>query len=390
MAEDIEAGGEPEIEGGDSGELASAQEAFSRAAEAQGVPEAEAEADRGTGAVPTRETSAPVSTYPTPQTPAQENRRNREWAEQQFREQRQQAADAHRQRLERRRIEEQERLLREVAEAQRQQGAPQAPADADPEPDRETDYWAWHEWDKRQLQKQLLEAFDERLQPLVQRDQQLAAWEAEQAEIRQRREAERGWFEEQATVAREAHQLYAQTEEGRDYMERVSWLAGVPGDEQRADGAFSLAFQAAGFPTEKSREMGIGFVRGMQDWAVRQGLNPAAALDYFTRALVAAAGGFYAQGQAQGQQQAPAAPAPPKLRGSQNSVREMKRAAGSALNGSAASTGGAPQDLQGSIKALADAGELDNMAALRQLAARFQIQLPTLKKEISRVAAGAA
>lgn len=385
MAEDIEAGGEPEIKGGDSGELASAQEAFSRAAEAQGVGEAEPEADRGTEAVPTRETPAPAVTSQPAQAAAQEAR-NREWAEEQFRERRVRAMEAHRQREERRRAEEQQRLLREVLEARGQQGAPQAPVDDDPEPDRETEYWAWHEWDKRQLQKQLLSAFDERLQPLIQRDQQLAAWEAEQAEIRQRREAESAWFQEQATVAREAHQLYAQTEEGRDYMERVSWLAGVPGDDQRADGAFSLAFQAAGFPPNKSREMGIGFVRGMQDWAVRSGLNPAAALDYFTRALVAAAGGFYQPGQPQGQQQAPP---PPKLKGAQERVSQMKRAAGSAVNGSAASTGAAPQDLQGSIKALADAGELDDMAALRQLAARFKLQLPAVLKEVRKVGAQA-
>lgn len=386
MAEDIEAGGEAEPEGGSEvAELAGAEEAFSRAAEAQGVGEGGEESDRGAEGVPTRETPS-ASQQPT----AAQEARSREWAEQEWRRREIAAQDAHRHRQERKRAEEQSQQLAQVLERFGQTPRPgegQQPVE-DPEPDREENFWEWHAWDQRRLQRDLLSAFDERLTPLLERDRQLRELEEQQAHVRQQQEQRSGWYQENAEVARQAHKLYVQTEEGRDYMDRVSWLAGIPGDGQGpgSPGAFSLAFQAAGFPSAKSDQMGVAFLHGMQDWSTREGLNPAAAIDYFVRALVAAAGGFYGGGAPAQQQAAP----PAKLPASQDRVREMKRAAGSGIAGSAAASGAAPQDLQGQIKALADSGRLDDLNAMKALCSRFKLTPAQLRKEIGRVEAGAA
>jgi hypothetical protein len=364
MADDIEGGSGADPEGGEDLELEAARASFERVAEEVGLPDAEPAEEAPVRPVWTPR-SAPAEGGDAP--PAAPDLRR-----------------AHTRFMERiesdRRVESQRALDAALSRFERESEAPAAPVAApsppeDPEPDREEDFWGWHAWDQRRLQRELLSAFDERLQPLVQRDAQLREREQAEAEWRERQEREDQWRGEMANLARVGHEIYVEEEPA--YMERVVWLAGDPRDPQ-GDSALGLAFESAGWPRAEARQAAVRFVHAIQDRAIRAGQNPAAALDGFVKALAHSASYFY-RGASSAAAPSPEPRPAPAARGR---IRDMNASARSGVAGSASVAGEGPKDLNSALRAAAASGELDDLTNLRAIAKTHKVTMTELTKAI--------
>ncbi len=325
-----------------------------------------------------------------------------------------QAGTEFRQRMESRRRQRYYESLEKVAERALRE-APPDPAPASPgrpgraeNPyDRDEDYWNYERHEREQDRLELLAEIDERNRPIreyferQQQEQQQLAHQQQQYETRRRH------FEEQSGYAREAHETYVATPEGAQYMDRVFWMVGdpgSPGDPARGvpareplDGALVIAWEAAGFPTETARRLSQAHVHGMQEVVMQHNgrvergeipgpyINPAAAIDRFTRAQLAAAADYFgltgtgARPNGNGNAR-PSGPTPTQRR-----VAGHKAAAGSAVAGSVAEGGGeGGQDLRSMLQGLAAQGRL-GVKEMNQLAGRFFSNVKGPKERMSRL-----
>jgi hypothetical protein len=277
--------------------------------------------------------------------------------------------------------------------------------------DRDEDYWNWYQWEQTALRDGIVSSLDQKLQPILSFFERQQQEYARQAEERQQLEARRRHFEEQSGYAREAHETYSATPEGAQYMDRVLWLVGdpgSPGDPARGipareplDGSLVIAWEAAGFPTETARRLSQAHVHGMQEIVMQHNarvergeipgpyINPAAAIDRFTRAQLAAAADYFGltspgarpNGNGGGGGTArPTGPTPTQRR-----VAGHKAAAGSAVAGSVAEGGGeGGQDLRGLLQSLASQGRL-GVQEMNQLAGRFFPNVKGPKERMNRL-----
>lgn len=300
-----------------------------------------------------------------------------------------------------------ERAIREMPAEPGPAAQPAQAGSAENPHDRDEDYWNWYQWEQSALREGIVGSIDEKLRPVLdffarqQQDEQLRAEEHQQAEARRRH------FEEQSGYAREAHETYVATEEGKGYMDRVLWLVGdpgSPGDPARGvpareplDGALVIAWENAlsgdgrvtPALTNIARQLARAHVHGMQEIVQRhnkrieQGelpgpyLNPAASIDRFTRAQLAAAADYFGltgtgarpSGNGSGSGSVPPRPSGPTP--TQRRVAGHKTAAGSAVAGSVAEGGGeGGQDLRSMLQNLAAQGRLGTQE-MAQLASRF-------------------
>lgn len=365
MAEDLPlSSSDAPADSGNDPAVEQARESFERAAEKAGVP-------IGEGGEGGRET---VRTRKEPAAPAAEPVLDGD-----------KASTAFRERLDRRRQERYlsalekvaERALRETPEPAAAPAVAAAPA-TNPH-DRETDYWSWLEWENKAMREGIVSSLDEKLKPVLSFFEEQQAERQREAEWRQQQGQRSAWFEQHAGVAKEAHEAYVATTEGSGYMDRVLWHVGDPGHpgdpargipaRQPVDGALTLGWLAAGFPEETARQLAIAHVHGMQQLALNHGLNPAVALDRFTRAQIAAAAPFYL-GQGNGNGNGAAAAAPPAS-AARRRVAGMKQTAGSAVAGAVTESGPkAGGDLNSHLRNLASTGNLGT-EELRDLARRF-------------------
>lgn len=273
--------------------------------------------------------------------------------------------------------------------------APGRPGRAENPFDRDEDYWNYERHEREQDRLELLAEIDERNRPIREFFERQQQQEAASVQERQEHDARRRHFEEQSGYAREAHETYAATPEGANYMDRVLWLVGdpgSPGDPTRGvpareplDGSLVIAWEAAGFPTPAARRLAQAHVHGMQQIVMQHNqrvergevpgpyINPAAAIDRFTRAQLAAAADYFGltgtgarpagNGNGNGR---PSGPTPTQRR-----VAGHKAAAGSAVAGSVAEGGGeGGQDLRSMIQGLVSQGRLGTQE-MAQLATRF-------------------
>lgn len=275
------------------------------------------------------------------------------------------------------------------------------------------DYKNWDAFEKQQDRLELLAEIDERNRPIREFFERQQQQEAAAAQEYQQAEARRRHFEEQAGYAREAHETYAATPEGAQYMDRVLWMVGdpgSPGDPARGipareplDGALVIAWEAAGFPTATARSLAQAHVHGMQDIVMRHNqrvergevpgpyINPAAAIDRFTRAQLAAAADYFGltgaaarpagngNGNGNGRSAAPG-PTPAQKR-----VAGHRAAASSAVAGSVAEGGGeGGTDLKSLMQSMAAQGRLGTQE-MAQLASRFFPNVKGPKERMSRL-----
>lgn len=254
-----------------------------------------------------------------------------------------------------------------------QEPSPGVAEPEDPQPDMAEDFGAYQEWRDRQLLKQFKAELDQRLAPVTSVfDQQRQQYE-QQAALAQQRDNERRWLEENAALAREAAEIYAQTEEGQDYLQRLAWQHGVPGDPSRGvprqPGVTELGLLAAGFPPDFAADFSRRSVHAFHQLAVQHGLNPVLAMDRMTRVTLAASqqfyGAYYPQpgGEAQALPQVPAAPV-------SQEVRQLRQTAQAARGVAAVSEGrGAasePKDVAGLLRS----GDM-SPAAIKKMAVKM-------------------
>lgn len=321
------------------------------------------------------------------------------------------AGTAFRERMEAQRQENYRAVLERLAEkALREMPAEPAPAPGRPgraeNPfDRDEDYWNYERFEREQDRLELLAEIDERNRPIREFFERQQQQEAASAQEYQQQEARRRYLEEQSAYAREAHETYAATPEGTNYMDRVLWLVGDPGSagdpargvpaREPLDGALVIAWEAAGFPTDTARRLAQAHVHGMQDLVMQhnqrnphQYINPAAAIDRFTRAQLAAAADYFGltgaapAGGGNGNGRPAAAPGPTPA---QRRVAGHKAAASSAVAGSVGEGGGeGGQDLRGLLQTLSAQGRLGTQE-MRQLSDRFFPNIKGPKDRMQRL-----
>lgn len=289
-------------------------------------------------------------------------------------------------------------MLEKVAERAIQEGAATppaaAPASVAVEPatnpyDRETDYWNWESWERQSLKDGILSSFDERLKPVLSFFEQQQEQSRIQAEEARRRSDEEAYYGEREAANRAAHDAYVATEEGRNYIERVSYLCGTPpdpGDPARGipprpagDGVLTLAWEAAGFSPDFARHAATGHVRGIIELCERHNqrnpqspINPAFALDRWTRTLIAGAASYlgmepqYATGNAVAGYSAAPAETPAQRRAAAH-----RQVASSAVAGSVAQAGAeGGKDLKALLADMVTKDKL-GVTEMRLLADRF-------------------
>lgn len=370
----------PAESGGEAPELSTARESFSRAAEKSGLSEAAPEGDRGSEGVATREEGDRSGT----QTPAREpdwNKANNEWRE-------------------RREKVRQQRLMEALAKvadripAEPQQAAPppQAPAGPETNPyDRETDYWEWYGWEQENLKKGIVSTLEEKWTPALEFLNALRTQQEQRAQQEQQSYERQEWLREQASIAREAHEVYVGTDEGQGYMDRVAWHVGTPGDPQRGippqDGALTIGFIAAGFPEQVAREMAMAHLHGMQMMAMRHGVNPAVAMDRFVRAQIAAAADWLNGMGGNGHGAPVVEPSPPPATATRRRVAGMRQTADAAVAGSVAESGPETgKDLKAYLKAMASRDRL-GVSEMKDMARRFGVTPQHLSRMLREEAA---
>lgn len=277
-------------------------------------------------------------------------------------------------------------------EAEVEEGAGAAPVAEDNPYDPNTDYFEWEKWNRQAQKDELLSALDERLKPLnelLSEGNRRRQAETERSQALARQEEQRSFMR---GIARDAHETYLLDPESNGYMDRVTWMVGHdghPGDPGRGipavppqDGALTLGFLAA-FPNlseHEARGMARRHVDGMMQVAQAYNranphapVNPARALDMFTRVQLAAAmqftgGGSFSGGGGGGAAPA-AAPAPSPA---QNRVTASKAAASSGVAGSGADGGvKGGDDLAGFLKNSLSSGKRLGVQDMRRLAIRF-------------------
>lgn len=371
-------------------EVDRARESFDRVAEKAGLREPEPATERPSGSVQTTPGAQPARD-PADARPAGEADPRR--ADEAFRERRQKQAEELRMA---RYLSALEKVAQQAARAPGAEGEGGDEDELVNEFDQDTDYWNWYKRDQEIQRELMLRAMDQRLAPLkeiaAERDRR-AAYEAEQ---RRASEQQEGWRREMAGIARDAHETYLLDPESQGYMDRVTWLVGAPGhpgDPARGIppspgqmGALSLGFLAAfpGIPEEEAHAMSRRHVDGMMAIAQRYNelnphapVNPARALDMFSRVQLAAALQFLGQG---GAAPAPAAgqngngsalPAPPPSAGARR-VAAAKEAASSGVAGSG-SEGGAKggDDITSFLKSELHSGKKLGIESMKRMARRF-------------------
>lgn len=373
-----------EVGGGENPELSSARESFSRAAEKAGLATPEGEADRGSAGVATGETGDSGA----PAEPAA-GQPDFQIAHNQFNERLRTRREANRQ----------ERLYQALAKvAERAAAEPQAaaaPAGPDTNPfDRETEYWDWLGWEQNALKTGIVSELDARLKPILSFAQSWEQQQQRQTEEARVAEERQAWLREQGDLARQAHDVYVATEEGQGYLDRVNWHIGTPGDPARGipaqDGALTIGFLAAGFPEHVAQQLSLAHKHAMHDLAIRHGLNPAAALDRFTRAQIAAAADYLGitGGNGHGQaQRTVEAPAPPPNVPARARVAAAKQTAQAAVAGSVSEAGPeGGKDLKAFLRTMASQERL-GVNEMKQLAKRFGVPPQQLARMLQEEAA---
>lgn len=362
---------------------------FDRAADKAKLPEPDGSTDRPSAGVLTGEEPRPKRTRPVAESPAAPDPRVA--TDDYLRRRTEKQAARERQR--------QDRIMEVLArEADRlSQQTPEetavAPAAGDEQNpyDRDTQYWEWAQWEGDARDKKLLAAWqsqlDERLRPVQQFfETQQQQHERLRAEAQQRAQQE-GWRNQMRELAGDAHEAYAATPEGKDYLERVAWAIGDPGDpgdprlgippRPARDGAVKIAWLAAGFPEPLADELTRRHLDGMiqlverlnQEGVVQ--INPARALDMFSRGLIASAAPYYmgnggnGNGGGNGQPRPALAPSPAQTR-----VRELKASADSGVAGTSGESTRSGGDMDQDIKHALSQGRL-NPDALRAICSRY-------------------
>lgn len=377
---------------------------FDRAADKAKLPEPDGSTNRPSAGVLTGEEPKPRRTRPAAELPAAPDPRL--------------ATDDYlRRRTEKRAARERQRqdrimevLAREADRLSQQTPEEKAPPAAGDEAnpfDRDTQYWEWAQWEGDARDKKLLAAWEEKLNARLGPVQQFFETQAQQHErLRveaQQRAQQEGWRNQMRELAGDAHEAYSATPEGKDYLDRVAWAIGDPGDpgdprlgippRPARDGAVKIAWLAAGFPEPLADELTRRHLDGMiqlverlnQEGVVQ--INPARALDMFSRGLIAAAAPYYTGNGGNGNghpRPAPAAPSP-----AQSRVRELKVAAESGVAGTSADTSRSGGDMDQDIKQALSAGRL-TPDALRTICKRFvgpatRHNLATLAKRARRI-----
>jgi len=379
---------------------------FDKAADKAGLPEPDGSTDRPSAGVLTGEEPKPRRTKPTAESPAAPDPRVATDDYLRRRTEKQQARERQRQ----------DRIMEVLArEADRlSQQTPEETAvtpiagDEQNPYDMETQWFFWDRWEKDARDKKLLAAWEEKLNARLGPVQQFFETQAQQqerlrAEAQQRAQRE-GWRNQMRELAGDAHEAYAATPEGQDYLERVAWAIGDPGDPgdpQRGipprparDGAVKIAWLAAGFPEPLADELTRRHLDGMiqlverlnQDGVVQ--INPARALDMFSRGLIAAAAPYYmgngGNGNGNGRSRPVPAPSP-----AQSRVRELKVAAESGVAGTSADTSRSGGDMDQDIRQALSQGRL-TPDALRTICKRFvgpatRANLATLARRARRI-----
>lgn len=352
---------------------------FEKAAEKAGIPAAPAP-ERSAGGVQTRAEGQRDPKDATPSAP-DENRAHAEFARRR--------AEQHQQRREEASARVLERLAQKLeAEAQRTPASEVSEgdaADAGNPFDKETQYWEWEEWNRKALETGILSRVEEMLKPVTTFFEQQQQRNLQVAEQQRRDAARQEWLAEMRGIARDAHETYAATPQGEGYMDRITWHVGHDGDPERgippADGALALGFMAAfpKMPEAEARSMARRHVDGIMMVAQRYNqlnpdapVNPAAALDMFTRVQIAAAldrfgGGGQVGGNGNGHLPAPqAGPSPAQAR-----AASLKASASSAVAGSVAEGGTkGGGDLVGALRVGLASGTL-GVEEMRELAVRY-------------------
>lgn len=270
--------------------------------------------------------------------------------------------------------------------------AQQAAEEEDPEPDPEVDYRGWMAWNNRQVKNGVLSE----LKPLLSAFEQEQQIRRQQAEVAQQRAYERGELDRRASIAREVSQAYMQTEEGRDFSDRLMFRFGDPGDPERGvapiDGVETLGLVAAGLPQQLARHINFSNARALAEIFAQHGLDPAVAIDRFNRALIYGANVYYGSGyQQQGYQQEYQQQLAPQQRPQSRAAREVSQLrstaqAAGAVAGSASEGGGiaaAPDVAQ------ASRAGVPAMAKLKEIArTKYGGDYTRAARELRRLASG--
>ena len=368
-----------------------AKAGFEKAAEKAGIREPAPAPDRPAEGVRTGEEGQPARDFADARPAADPGKADRD-----FHERQQRRADEVRQARYLSALEQVAlRALRE--EQEREGGAPEAPPELVNEFDQDADYWNWYKRDQEIQRELILRAMDERLRPVTDLFEQRR--QRDQAEMQQRQaQAQReAWRSEMYGIARDAHETYSADPDSAGYMDRVTWMVGHdghPGDAARGipavppqDGALTLGFLAAfpNLPEEEARAMARRHVDGMMMVAREYNrhnphapVNPARALDLFTRVQLAAAVQFFqggggaaasAGGNGNGAGHAPPPPAPSAA---QQRVAAAKEAASSGLAGSGAEGGArGGSDVATYLKSELASGKRLGVDAMRRIALKF-------------------
>lgn len=368
-----------------------ARAGFERAAEKAGIREPVPAPDRPAEGVRTGEEGQPGRDLSDARPAADPGKADRD-----FHERQQRRADEVRQA---RYLSALEKVAQQALREEQEREAPESPAPEDElNPyDRETQWFEWDEWNEQAREKRILAAMDQRLKPFAdlfetRRRQDEAA--AQQRQAQAQREA---WRSEMYGIARDAHETYSADPDSAGYMDRVTWMVGHdghPGDAARGipavppqDGALTLGFLAAfpNLPEEEARAMARRHVDGMMMVAREYNrhnphapVNPARALDLFTRVQLAAAiqflqggGGATASAGGNGNGAGHAA-LPPAPSAAQQRVAAAKEAASSGLAGSGAEGGArGGSDVATYLKSELASGKRLGVDAMRRIALKF-------------------
>lgn len=362
-------------------EVERARESFERVAERAGLEEPSPAPER-----PAQGVQTPGTRDPRDARPPDPGKADQEFHARQQR--------RHEEQREARLLAAMERVAQQAArEAEVEEGATGAAPVAEDNPfDPNTEYFEWEKWNRDALLRSFEERLDQRLSPLnqlLEEGNRRRQAEAEQRQLLARQEEQRSYMH---GIARDAHETYLLDPESAGYMDRVTWMVGHdghPGDPARGipavppqDGALTLGFLAAfpNLPEREARMMARRHVDGMMQVAQQYNaafphapVNPARALDLFTRVQIAAAlqfaggGAPVGNGNGNGGQPAPAPPSPAQAR-----VKAAKDAAASGIAGSGADGGvKGGDDLAGFLKHSLSSGKKLGVQDMRRLAIRF-------------------